>query len=386
MALAGLAGEHWPGHGIGAGKVEPHRQHHPGHKGNKGGLGELKAPARRIAGQAQAQQPRADRQEAEHHAGAVAGGMGADLRPSLAGQTREAQGLHRQDGEDAGHEVEDHPAQQGESQRLPERQDRGQRRHRAGGEVDAIGLANALAVGQGQHAFDLGGEGGGAAGQAQGYAVSLLRQGLGGGVVDEGGGGGEEKSISQAARGQGADFQRAGCAGEADAGGEGQGAGQRGLGGGEACGLAGGGAGSGLDWQGEGEAGLFGDADLGADQPIRLCDDGQALARAQAGGGGDGGQETGTVLVAEIHQRAIGDAAGGGELQRAGRGAFGKGPGDVGWRAGIAGVGPVDVPAAGENLLQRHAEGLAGGDCGGLAHQRGGAARRGEGLRHGHGR
>ena len=60
--------------------------------------------------------------------------------------------------------------------------------------------------------------------------------------------------------------------------------------------------------------------------------------------GGELDGEGDFVFVAEVHERAEGEAAGDGELHGAGGDAVGEGPGDFGRLAGVAGVDPVDVP------------------------------------------
>ena len=71
------------------------------------------------------------------------------------------------------------------------------------------------------------------------------------------------------------------------------------------------------------------------------------------------------VFVAEVHERAEGQALGDGELHGAGGDAGGQRPGDLGRLAGVAGVDPVDVPVLLEGEDEADLQGSAGGDGGG---------------------
>src|SRR5580692_5174697 len=110
--------------------------------------------------------------------------------------------------------------------------------------------------------------------------------------------------------------------------------------------------------------GFAGDADLAADQVGDFSVDvgGAWLERA---GGGELHGEGNFVFIAEVHQRAEGKAAGDGIEHGAGGDAFGEGPGDFGWLAGVACVDPVDVPVLLEGEDEADLEGAAGADAGG---------------------
>ncbi len=81
------------------------------------------------------------------------------------------------------------------------------------------------------------------------------------------------------------------------------------------------------------------------------------------------------VFVAEVHERAQRQAAGGWELHGAGGEARGEGPDDLGRLAGVAGVDPVDVPVLFEGEDEAELEGSAGRDGGGGGDELGGEVR-----------
>jgi hypothetical protein len=109
--------------------------------------------------------------------------------------------------------------------------------------------------------------------------------------------------------------------------------------------------------------GFAGNANLAADEPV---DDGVEVdgARLQRVGCGELDGEGYFVFIAEVHERAEGEAAGDGELHGTGGDAFGEGPCDFGRLAGVAGVDPVDVPVLFERDDEAGLEGAAGGDGG----------------------
>ena len=133
----------------------------------------------------------------------------------------------------------------------------------------------------------------------------------------------------------------------------------------------GGSCGCGGDGEVEAEVGFAGDADLAADEPV---DHGVEVdgAGLEGAGGGELDGEGDFVFVAEVHERAEGEAAGDGKLHGAGGDAVGEGPVDLRWLAGVAGVDPVDVPVLFEGEDEADLEGAAGGDAGGERDEFGG--------------
>ena len=116
-----------------------------------------------------------------------------------------------------------------------------------------------------------------------------------------------------------------------------------------------------IDSEVEAEVGFAGDADLAADQPV---DDGVEVdgAGLESAGCGELDGKGDFILVAEVHERAQGEAAGDGELHGAGGDSVGKGPGDFRGLAGVACVDPVDVPVLLEREDEADLKGSAGGD------------------------
>ena len=131
-----------------------------GHEQDEDRLLELEAPAGRLPGAAHRQQHRADDGEARQDAdgiGRPVPGHAAAFAPIRMGVAGETQGLHREHGQHAGHQVQDQAAEQGENDGLPE----ADRKGRGGlGCCEPEGLGGDLAVAQpfldDQQAADLG--------------------------------------------------------------------------------------------------------------------------------------------------------------------------------------------------------------------------------------
>jgi hypothetical protein len=241
------------------------------------------------------------------------------------------------------------------------------------------------AVGHRQHAVERGGERRGALrpGQRQGQRAVAHREALRRGVVERRRVGGEEEGLAHRRRRQAGAFERQ-ARGAAVRRGFGarrprRRARLRGGGGGEERCEGGVGARRGGDGEVEAEAAFFRDADLLADEPGRVGLYREGVAGGEGGRRGEGDRQQDLALVAEIDQRAVGDALRRRPFDRAGGGAFGEVQRDLGRRAGVAGVAPVGVPAGGEAQAEAEAEGLAGGDGVGLGRQGRGGAGGGDG-------
>ena len=298
--------------------------------------------------------------------------LGGSTLVRVAGQRG---GLHRQDREDARHQVEDQPAQEGEgrSQRQAERAARraagfgGRAKARSAGRERTLGRGDLIRLAaHGQHPGH-GGRGlrllkGVAGRQRQGQAVGAALDGLRLGVVDDRGVEGEEVGVRKVGalqrlasdrQGQhqpllGEDARQTGRGRRI-----GQGLGDRtaplGIRLGQTLG----------DRQRQGQLGVLGNADLLADQERGLGLEGDDFARLGVGRRGDRDRQHHLVLVAVVHQRP-------GRLARrrrpddvAGGPAARQGPGDPGGLAAVAGIAPVGVPALVDLLAQ--------GDVGGRA-------------------
>ncbi len=296
------------------------------------------------------------------------------------GQPRQGDRLHRQDREDAGHQVQDQPAQRGEQQRLPQRQ-AARRRHRPRCGRDAVGAAHAPGIGDGDDALDAGGQGiRPSARQAEPQRAVAHRHRLRRGIVEEVDLQREEEGVPHRAGGdrRAGEFHGAMQPLETGARGEGTGAGFGRFGGGDDR------AGHrvrtrrGLDRDVEAERARLGDADLLADQPGGVGGQREGLARRQPGRRRDRDDEDGLAFIAEIHQRAERDPLRRGEAHRAGARAVRQRQRHLRRLAGVAGIDPVGMPARGQALAQRDPEGLAGRDGRLVRHQRHGGAWRGD--------
>ena len=114
------------------------------------------------------------------------------------------------------------------------------------------------------------------------------------------------------------------------------------------------------DLEVEREGAFLGDADFFADQPGRVRLEGKALARLCAFGNGDLHRQQHGIAEAEIDERLDRERLWRRPLDRTGVEACGQCPRDPRRLAGIAGIGPVGVPALGDLLAERDLEALAG--------------------------
>ncbi len=113
---------------------------------------------------------------------------------------------------------------------------------------------------------------------------------------------------------------------------------------------------------------LAGDADFTADEPGDLGVEVDGARLHGRGGGEEDGKGDG-IFVAEVHERADGQAAGSGKEHRTGGEAGGQRPVDVRRIASVAGVEPVDVPLLLHGEYQAGLQGAAGSDGGAEADQ-----------------
>ncbi|MNS96123.1 hypothetical protein D3C72_1304090 [compost metagenome] len=299
--------------------------------------------------------------------------------------------LHRQNREDAGHEVEDQAAEQGEQGGLSKggQIDRGLGRRFAAGQGAGAGRARQSRAGRcgdfpgaevgGEDAGDrsrqaLGGQAA-SGGDGQGQAVRAALAGLDGGVVDDAAFEGEE--IGPCRRGAGPDLGKR-SAGRAqdqlavrelsaglDPGGT-RGRLDDGLDGRAMARVQRRGAVLNLEVQRQIE--VFGHAHLvAADEDVGDDLEPQGLAGASVGGDVDGNRQEDGVGIAVVHQALQALTLGQGPDDLAGLDPGGQGPVQGGGAAGIPLVAPIGVPA-GLNLL-------AYGDDGGRAGRGPGAHR-----------
>ena len=100
-----------------AGKVQAQPEQQPAHGDDEDRRLELESPSRRHARRAQDQQQAAERRKGDEDAERIADRVGPDAAMGVTGQSGDADRLHRQDREDAGHQVEDQAAEEGEGER-----------------------------------------------------------------------------------------------------------------------------------------------------------------------------------------------------------------------------------------------------------------------------
>ncbi|MNK94199.1 hypothetical protein D3C87_1143920 [compost metagenome] len=183
-------------------QVHGHGQHQQGQDGDHARRLQLEAPPQGLTARAQGQKRPGQDQEGRQHPGeegqTVAAGLGR-----FVGRAAKRRRLHRQDGEDAGHQVQDQPAQQGEQGRLQEGGGRrggrgllrrlavadgglarsaGQGRTRIGGNLPGAEIGG---QDSGQRGFQTVGGQAATGGEAQGQALRAALADLGGGVVDD---------------------------------------------------------------------------------------------------------------------------------------------------------------------------------------------------------
>ncbi len=291
--------------------------------------------------------------------------------------------LHRQHREDAGHQVEDQPAEEGEGQgadhtharneRSPGRGCRGLHRRGDGrrprprgprGRRTGLGVQHIGAGLQRQHARDWPERlKGGAGNEGQGQAVRSAFHGLRLGVVDDGGivrievGPGGVGALQHRAR----DRQLEHAALPGDGGGEILGLGRGGQHLGDRLAEAGVEAGrAGGHRQVEGELARLGHTDVGADQQVGLGGQVDGLAGPGVGGDLDGNRQIDLVGVDVVHQRS-GDEPPRrrpDDLARAPAG--GQGPFDLGRLARIARIAPIGMPPRRDRLVQGDVDGRSG--------------------------
>ncbi|MNQ37227.1 hypothetical protein D3C85_507630 [compost metagenome] len=302
------------------------------------------------------------------------------------GGSAEGSRLHRQNGEDAGHEVEDQAAEQGEQSRLSEGVQVGgvSCRRLVAGQGAGAGRAGQGGAGRGRNlpGAQVGGEDAGdrsfqgaggiaSGGDGHGQALGSALAGLDGGVVENPALKGVEVGPSR----RGARQRSAG-----------RGQGQSAVGD-PGTGLDAGGAGGGLNHRQDGravarvqgggallnpevqrEVEVFGHAHLvAADEEMGDCFQLQRLAGASVGGDVDGNRQEDGVGIAVVHQALQALTLGQGPDDLAGLNPGRQGPVQGGGAAGIPLIAPIGVPA-GLNLL-------AYGDDGGRAGRGPGAHR-----------
>ena len=108
---------HDPGaQGQGTRQTQPQRQKQVGHEGDEGRILQLEAPTDRLPPGPQPQQQGSNDAKEGQDAAGIGQGMLESLPPARPALPRQAEGLHGEDGEDAGHEVEDQPPGQGQQQ------------------------------------------------------------------------------------------------------------------------------------------------------------------------------------------------------------------------------------------------------------------------------
>ena len=361
-------------------QVQRHRQHQQGQSRHHARRLQLEAPAQNLTARAQGQQRARQKQEGRQHSGQEGQTVAARLGRFMGGAAERGR-LHRQDGEDAGHQIQDQTAQQGEQRRLGEvgqaggrgaclralavadravARDAGQGRARPGGDLPGAQIG-------GQDAADRSvqtvGRQAAPGGDGQGQALRSAFARLGGGVVDHPAlerieiGPLRRRARQRAAAGrQGQLSVDQGGAG-VDAGGTG-GAGDHVLnrlaeaGVQRRCALA--------HRQIQREVEVFGHAHLVA-ADVEMGGDAQRQAASRRGVRWNldrHGQED-RVRIAVVHQALQALALGQGPQDVAGRQTARQGPGQGRRPAGIALVAPIGVPA-GLDLL-------ADGDDGGRA-------------------
>ncbi len=301
---------------------------------------------------------------------------------SFRGVGGEAQGLHRQDREDAGHQVQDDAAQERRAGRqrqagdpLPARKTavtgRGHRTEPRGGGrqgprlgVDLEGLAV-----DDQQAIQGLGRGAGLEGvarlQGQSQAAGAAHRGLGLGLVDDAGGEGVEIDLPDggAVQRRAEHRQLHHAALEAHGALQGWPLGRRGQGRGD--GGVGGDRGRCGDRQAQLQGRVLGHADVLADQDRDGGLQRRGLAHRRGLGRGDRDRQPHLAFVAVVHQGPDGQALGRRPHDVACRPAGRQRPGQLGRLAGVAGIAPIGVPAGPDLLVQGHVEGLPGGDGGG---------------------
>ena len=105
-----------------AGEVEADHEEQIGDQQREDRRLELEAPAHLADAGADRDHDGGHRGEGDQHARGVGDAVAPHRAALMAGQPREGRGLHRQHREHAGHQVQDQAAQQGEQQRLDERE------------------------------------------------------------------------------------------------------------------------------------------------------------------------------------------------------------------------------------------------------------------------
>ena len=121
----------------------------------------------------------------------------------------------------------------------------------------------------------------------------------------------------------------------------------------------------------EAQGGVFRHAlGVGADQPVGLEGDGKAGAGGEVGGGRDLGQQRCRAGIDMVHQPGNNECFGHGVawLGRGG-GAGRQGPGKAGGGAGVAGIGPIAVPAGARCEADEGGDGLSRGRFGAFQQQ-----------------
>ena len=367
--MASPAGERLPGAGQAepelehAGQVQPDHEEEPGHRRDRERRLELEAPTRRAARRAEREQGRGHGGEGGEHAGDIEPRLDPHAAALRAGEPGEAHGLDREHRKDAGHQIEDEAAQEGEAEDAPER--RGQPgRCAAGRGADLEVVGRAARPGDGEHPRERGILAEIAAGlQGERHPVRPRCEWLGRGVVERAGGFREERGVAGAGQGMAGNGERAirsdarvklALAREVPV--------RRG----EERGLRG--RSGGAPRQVERELAVLRDADLRADEPVRLRPDRQRAAVRRRR---DRHREEHLARIGVGHQRAFGQALRRGEFDRSGPGALRQGKRELRRRAGRARIFPVGVPAGGETQTERGAQLGAGLPGIGLGDERG---------------
>ena len=103
-----------------AGEGEAEEEEQCGHQREKYGRLELESPAEVRAGRAETEQQGHQRPEGNENAGGVDESVGAQLMPLMVARLHQRQTLDEEHREDAGHEVEDESAEEGQAGGLQE--------------------------------------------------------------------------------------------------------------------------------------------------------------------------------------------------------------------------------------------------------------------------
>ena len=352
-----------------AGEVEADDEEEIGDQEREDRRLELEAPAHLADAGADGDDDRGHGGEGDQHAQRIGDAVAPHGAPLVAGQAREGRGLHGEHREHAGHQVQDQAAQQGEQQRLDQREllaararpatRSARRRDRAWPTTSkaCLRLAVGRLLGQHQRAGKLGGQGrlGIAALQRDADALGADAGRLLGHAGDRSPVGREEIDVADGVGLQalGFDDQR-GIARLGDAVARRPRALHRQLlarlvedrAGGGRRGRAGR-----RHRQGELELAVLGDADVLAHQPVGV---GRELEAARGvGGRRDAHQQHGLVLEAVVDDAADVEEMRPRPDDGIGLGAVGQLPGDLGRQARIARVLPVGVPLRPDGLAQR---------------------------------